>query len=246
MEIVSHRFTPVREPCIMHWLFLGFLSFFPVASPPHSVLEGCADPSGSLNKQELRAGCHHPCSFSAHSCWGTIHQANRLEEVQELSELPMWNKSYYWMRTSHTHFFSTSLLGQSLQSFSMEREVVGFSATFWCWGSWKWQGMWGVGLLRPWQEMPRADQLSMCWLVWEGIIRNSVLSSTSIWKEKKKKVLAFYNLEQTSTSLYVIPYLRITLSAVIFSWLRTTRASVLWLCQWGEFNLGLKFWSPNL
>lgn len=130
MEIVSHRFTPVREPCIMHWLFLGFLSFFPVASPPHSVLEGCADPSGSLNKQELRAGCHHPCSFSAHSCWGTIHQANRLEEVQELSELPMWNKSYYWMRTSHTHFFSTSLLGQSLQSFSMEREVVGFSATF--------------------------------------------------------------------------------------------------------------------
>lgn len=223
----------------MHWLFLGFLSFFPVASPPHSVLEGCADPSGSLNKQELRAGCHHPCSFSAHSCWGTIHQANRLEEVQELSELPMWNKSYYWMRTSHTHFFSTSLLGQSLQSFSMEREVVGFSATFWCWGSWKWQGMWGVGLLRPWQEMPRADQLSMCWLVWEGIIRNSVLSSTSIWKEKKKKkVLAFYNLEQTSTSLYVIPYLRIMLSAVIFSWLRTTRASVLWLCQWGEFNLG--------
>lgn len=239
MEIVSHRFTPVREPCIMHWLFLGFLSFFPVASPPHSVLEGCADPSGSLNKQELRAGCHHPCSFSAHSCWGTIHQANRLEEVQELSELPMWNKSYYWMRTSHTHFFSTSLLGQSLQSFSMEREVVGFSATFWCWGSWKWQGMWGAGLLRPWQEMPRADQLSMCWLVWEGIIRNSVLSSTSIWKEKKKKkVLAFYNLEQTSTSLYVIPYLRIMLSAVIFSWLRTTRASVLWLCQWGEFNLG--------
>lgn len=230
----------------MHWLFLGFLSFFPVASPPHSVLEGCADPSGSLNKQELRAGCHHPCSFSAHSCWGTIHQANRLEEVQELSELPMWNKSYYWMRTSHTHFFSTSLLGQSLQSFSMEQEVVGFSATFWCWGSWKWQGMWGAGLLRPWQEMPRADQLSMCWLVWEGIIRNSVLSSTSIWKEKKKKVLAFYNLEQTSTSLYVIPYLRITLSAVIFSWLRTTRASVLWLCQWGEFNLGLKFWSPNL
>lgn len=209
MEIVSHRFTPVREPCIMHWLFLGFLSFFPVASPPHSVLEGCADPSGSLNKQELRAGCHHPCSFSAHSCWGTIHQANRLEEVQELSELPMWNKSYYWMRTSHTHFFSTSLLGQSLQSFSMEREVVGFSATFWCWGSWKWQGMWGVGLLRPWQEMPRADQLSMCWLVWEGIIRNSVLSSTSIWKEKKK-ILAFYNLEQASTSLYVIPYLRIT------------------------------------
>lgn len=245
MEIVSHRFTPVREPCIMHWLFLGFLSFFPVASPPHSVLEGCADPSGSLNKQELRAGCHHPCSFSAHSCWGTIHQANRLEEVQELSELPMWNKSYYWMRTSHTHFFSTSLLGQSLQSFSMEQEVVGFSATFWCWGSWKWQGMWGVGLLRPWQEMPRADQLSMCWLVWEGIIRNSVLSSTSIWKEKKK-ILAFYNLEQASTSLYVIPYLRITLSAVIFSWLRTTRASVLWLCQWGEFNLGLKFWSPDL
>lgn len=175
----------------MHWLFLGFLSFFPVASPPHSVLEGCADPSGSLNKQELRAGCHHPCSFSAHSCWGTIHQANRLEEVQELSELPMWNKSYYWMRTSHTHFFSTSLLGQSLQSFSMEREVVGFSATFWCWGSWKWQGMWGVGLLRPWQEMPRADQLSMCWLVWEGIIRNSVLSSTSIWKEKKKRFWLF-------------------------------------------------------
>lgn len=114
----------------MHWLFLGFLSFFPVASPPHSVLEGCADPSGSLNKQELRAGCHHPCSFSAHSCWGTIHQANRLEEAQELSELPMWNKSYYWMRPSHTHFFSTSLLGQSLQSFSMEWEVVGFSATF--------------------------------------------------------------------------------------------------------------------
>lgn len=193
----------------MHWLFLGFLSFFPVASPPHSVLEGCADPSGSLNKQELRAGCHHPCSFSAHSCWGTIHQANRLEEAQELSELPVWNKSYYWMRTSHTHFFSTSLLGQSLQSFSMEWEVVGFSATF---------------LMLRKLEMARNVRCGSAQAlagnascrsvvhVLAGLGGHNQKFSAVIYKhlERKKKVLAFYNLGQASTSLYVIPYLRIT------------------------------------
>lgn len=193
----------------MHWLFLGFLSFFPVASPPHSVLEGCADPSGSLNKQELRAGCHHPCSFSAHSCWGTIHQANRLEEAQELSELPMWNKSYYWMRPSHTHFFSTSLLGQSLQSFSMEWEVVGFSATF---------------LMLRKLEMARNVRCGSAQAlagnascrsvvhVLAGLGGHNQKFSAVIYKhlERKKKVLAFYNLGQASTSLYVIPYLRIT------------------------------------
>lgn len=199
-------FTPVRG-ALHYWLFLGFLSFFLVASPPRSVLECCADHSGSLRKQELRAGCHHPCSFSVHSCWGTIHQVNMLEEAQELSELPVWNKSYYWKRTSHTHFFSASLLRQSLRSFSMELEDVGFSATVFHVeeaGNGKECEMWALA----------ENALCSCPCAgWSWRVSSEIQFCHPQASRKKNKkphtVLAFCNLEQTSTSLYVISNLRI-------------------------------------
>lgn len=114
------------------------------------------------------------------------------------------------MRTSHTHFFSTSLLGQSLQSFSMEWEVVGFSATF---------------LMLRKLEMARNVRRGSAQAlagnascrsvvhVLAGLGGHNQKFSAVIYKHlerKKKKILAFYNLEQASTSLYVIPYLRVT------------------------------------
>lgn len=130
--IVSHKFT-LWVSLALNWFvfFLLFLSFFPVVSLPHSVFKGCAGASGSSPKHELRAGCHHLGSFSVHLCWGTIHQANGLEE-STVAKLPIWNKSALNETSFSFPFFSASLLNQSLPSICMALEEVGFSAVIFC------------------------------------------------------------------------------------------------------------------
>lgn len=91
MESQYFTVPPVSEPSAKSQLFLE-ISSFPVVSRLRSALKGCAGPFGPSPKRELRVGCHHLCSFSVHSCWGTIHQANRLEEGKWLLELPTGNK----------------------------------------------------------------------------------------------------------------------------------------------------------